>query len=465
VQQDGYAPVRGASVLLNDGQMVTGLTLRAGRHGSVTGTVRDDNGDPIVGAGVTAFNRRIIGFRPMLFPKWNGLSDDRGQFRIANLPPGDYLFCACAPAALPPGVGARQLGTDVMTFAPTFHQAGTRVADAVLIALGYSEDRTGVDITMRPVRPARVSGKVTGAEPDVSKTHDISLIHEDDDPAAVGMSDAKPVVFTADGAFEFVGVTPGRYALEVFPVNGKGLRASLPVTVSDRDVTDLIVPLGPGATVRGHVEFSGGTARPNGDTLEKSSINLVPILLTPTQLIGIGTSGSVGYSSNLSREGSLAIENIPPGRYLVTVRVPYSIWQTVESISTADGRVLQPVLDVPPAGHDAAVITLSDAVGGLLETTLTLGEHEPSNEVRVAVFPVDRTFWTEIYRALGRFATNGVNWLGTASFANLPAGEYYVLELAPEDGPMSPERMAEWAKRATTVRLRAGEKATVALRR
>lgn len=458
VRQEGYAHVRGATVVLKEGEAVTGLVLRAGKRGSVAGTVRDDKGGPIVGAGIVAFNRRMLGFRAMLVPGGSATTDDGGQFRVADLPPGDYLICACK-------VDSPRAAKGAMVFAPTFYPGSTSVANAFSIDVAYSDDRSGMDITVTPVRPSRVSGKLTGGGPDLSTTHNLTMLLQDDDAAAMALSEEVPRVFLADGSFEFVGVTPGRYILEAFPAAGKGLRSSQTVIVSDRDVTGLEMTLGPGATVLGRLEFSGRAARPAADKLEKSTVGLVPILLTPTQLMAIGQSGSPSYLGKVSRDGIFAIENLPPGQYMVVANVPMSSWQTVESVSSLAGRSLDPLVDVPPSGDEAVVVTMSDALMATLEARIDLAEHEMASEVRVAVFPVDRTYWDQIYKAPARFVVTTVTRLGTVAFPNLPAGDYHVLELAPEAGMMSPERMAEWAKRATTVRLRAGAKTSVTLKR
>jgi 5-hydroxyisourate hydrolase-like protein (transthyretin family) len=478
VQHDGYAPVRGAAVNLLAGQLVTDVELQVGRHGVITGTVRDDGGDPIVGVGVTAFSRRFLGFRPMLFPRGGAVSDDRGQFRISDLPPGDYLICACVRDSLPidkslltrqGGIPAssvaRKLAGAVLTFPPTFHPGSRRVADAVSVTVGYADDRRGIDITMQPAAARKVTGRLVGGEPNASTTHTLTLLVAADDPTAIGISEFPAARMTPEGGFEFAAVPPGKYTLEAYPSDGrKGLSASVTVTVGDDDVADVIVPLGPGATVRGRVEFSGAAARPDATTLEKARVGLVPIVLTPAMLISIGTSGSVGHSGILSRDGSFSIEGVPPGRYLVNAGQFGAAWQTIESVSTTEGRSFQPVVEVVAAGTDSLVVTMSDEAMATLEVTLALGKYELSNALRVAIFPVDRTFWSETYLAPGRFPFNFANANGLVSFTGVPADDYYVVELAPVES-WSPERMAEWAKRATTVRLRAGEKTTVALRR
>ena len=76
----------------------------------------------------------------------------------------------------------------------------------------------------------------------------------------------------ADGSFALIGVPPGEYRLVVLrfgrPANylGEGefadfnrrtLWADVPVSVTDNDVTSLVVPLADGAPVQGRVVFEG----------------------------------------------------------------------------------------------------------------------------------------------------------------------------------------------------------------
>jgi hypothetical protein len=475
-------PVLSPGTLPPRANVVTDVVLEAGRHGIISGTVRDDGGDPVVAVGVLAFRKQILGFRPTLFPRGQVRSDDRGQFRLGNLPPGEYLICACDRDSLPIDKGllgrvgqegiaassvARQLDGAVLTFPPTFHPGSRRVADAVSIVIGYADDRRGIDITMQPVAARRVSGKLVGGDPGASTSHTLVLFVEGDGPAATGPISGLPAVrMTPEGAFEFAAVPPGQYTLAAYPSDGKkGLTASVPVTVGDRDVSDVMVPLGPGATVRGRVDFSGAAARPDAVTLEKARVGLVPIVLSPAMLIASGSSGSVGHSGMLSQDGSFTIEGVTPGRYLVNAGQFGPAWQTVESISTTDGRSLQPVLDVAPSGVGALVVTMSDRALSTLEVTLPLRKYELPGELRVALFPVDPTFWPETYLAPGRFAFSSANNRGIVNFAAVPPGDYYVVETSQAEGLLSPQRMAEAAKRATSVRLQPGEKTTVALKR
>jgi hypothetical protein len=58
-------------------------------------------------------------FRSVLSPKGEAMTDDRGQFRIAKLPPGEYLVCACGRSPRPLDSQLRPLlGPAVATVTP-----------------------------------------------------------------------------------------------------------------------------------------------------------------------------------------------------------------------------------------------------------------------------------------------------------------------------------------------------------
>ena len=457
------------------------MVLRVGRYGSIAGTVRDDAGDPVVGVRVRTFNRRSLMFRPVLFPRGEAATDDRGQFRIGDLPAGDYLVCACVRDALPidtdllarlasftvpAATVARQLNETVLTFPLTFHPGGTRVADAMTIAVGHGEDRLGIDITMQAVTPRRVSGQLTGGGPNAGSAHKLILFPADEDASAMGLSEVEPVDVTPDGRFAFAGIPPGRYLLEVFPAeSSKGLWASLVVVVADRDVSDLAVPLGPGATLRGRVEFSGGAPRPDRDTIQAARVGLMAVEFTPAMFTRLGQAGSIGYPATIDRNGAFIIQGLPPGRYIVMASGFGQAWTAIESVRTNDGMSQDPLVTVDLSGTDSVVVTMSDTALATLEGTFTLDKYESPTDTRVMMFPVDRTHWASPLAAPGRFAFTGLSTAPAFRFDAVPPGDYHVVVVGQDELSTSFDRFVQWAERATTVTLRAGETTTVNVKR
>jgi tetratricopeptide (TPR) repeat protein len=71
--------------------LVTGLaSVAMAQSGRVNGVVKDDDGQPIKGATVTAENENIGG-------SYTASTDDKGRFSIIGLRPGQWTFLAIAP--------------------------------------------------------------------------------------------------------------------------------------------------------------------------------------------------------------------------------------------------------------------------------------------------------------------------------------------------------------------------------
>ena len=83
----------GQLLALGDDERASGVTIKMWKYAVVTGMVTDETGDPIIGATVRALPRRTIAGRSMfsmeIVAGFTGTTDDRGVFRLAQLPPGD----------------------------------------------------------------------------------------------------------------------------------------------------------------------------------------------------------------------------------------------------------------------------------------------------------------------------------------------------------------------------------------
>jgi hypothetical protein len=238
--------------------------------------------------------------------------------------------------------------------------------------------------------------------------------------------------------------------------------------VTDRDVSDLVVPLGPGATLRGRVEFSGGAARPDRDTIQAARVGLVAVEFTPAMFIRLGQSGStgsIGYPATIDRNGAFTIQGLPPGRYIVMASGFGKAWTAIESIRTDDGMSLEPLVTVDLSGTDSVVVTMSDTAMATLEGTFTLGKYESPGDTRVMMFPVDRTHWANPLAAPGRFSFTGLSTAPAFRFDAVPPGDYHVVVVDRDELSTSFDRFVQWAARATTVTLRAGATTTVTLPR
>jgi hypothetical protein len=142
-QRDGYisAPVKGAypqvpsqSVSVSLQQAVPDVSFSLIKSGAIVGTVRDPKGQPMpaLQVRVISANGAVPAFRT------SGQTDDRGQYRLFGLPPGDFHVTAQPPRIAPaPAVP------------PTYYPSGIVEGDAKIIALREGEEVTAIDIVLR----------------------------------------------------------------------------------------------------------------------------------------------------------------------------------------------------------------------------------------------------------------------------------------------------------------------------
>src|SRR5206468_5450232 len=86
----------GTPVTLADGQELATIDLRVVRGGVITGRVLDEDGEPLARAVVTVQRYQYVRGERQLSPAGGDQTDDRGQYRVFGLPPGDYYVSATA---------------------------------------------------------------------------------------------------------------------------------------------------------------------------------------------------------------------------------------------------------------------------------------------------------------------------------------------------------------------------------
>jgi hypothetical protein len=142
-QREGYisAPVKGAypqvpaqAVSIIPRQPVSDLSFFLIKSGVLAGAVRDVKGQPLPSVPVRVMSAN--GAVPI--PRITGQTDDRGQYRLFGVPPGDFRVVAqpltIAPAAAIP---------------PTYYPSTIVEGDAKIIAMREGEEVTAIDIVLR----------------------------------------------------------------------------------------------------------------------------------------------------------------------------------------------------------------------------------------------------------------------------------------------------------------------------
>jgi hypothetical protein len=260
-----------------------------------------------------------------------------------------------------------------------------------------------------------------------------------------------------DGRFEFPNVPPGSYVIQVSRGMAnrwtEGEFAAVPVTVTNSDLSDIIVQTGRGTHVTGRVVFNGSPAV----IPEVGGLEIRPIASNPD------LSPNQAATARLLKDWTFELDGISGPRRLQVLRTPRG-W-ALEAVRIGGVDVTDRPLSFGSATPtlDDVEIALTDRFSTLQATVLDAASN-PSARL-VVVFSTDRSDWYPESRFVRAAASTST---GPAVFVGLPPGLYYAVAL---DGDKSmadgewedPSSLESLIPRASTITVNPGSTTAVRL--
>jgi hypothetical protein len=397
-------------IVVGDGALDVDIALASG--GAIEGTVVDDQGDPMEGVVVAAFLLTRNGDRiDATRTGRERVTDDRGRYRLFELPAGEYIVAADANAE-PSGLDRHVRAGLVRVFHPSVFD----IDAAARVVLAIDAELAGVDIEYGLTPTARVRGTADDSRGDpvdgfallVPRTRQAGVT---DEPrfAPIG----------PDGALAFTNVPPGNYVLQVIREAGMGQSeefAAQLVSVGEVDPAPLSIRTAGRSSIRGRVliEGPGREGRVQG-SMSPLTFRAVPLDPDLAPSFEAGRTRGIVSSSGTFEIGGL----VGPTR--ITPSVLPDGWYA-KSFMLGRVDLLTTVFDFGGGqSFDRATLVLS--AGGVIEGRVTPPRQGPVREPIVFAFSTDRTWWGEPSQYV-KVARAGQD--GQFHLSGLPPGEYLV---------------------------------------
>jgi uncharacterized protein (DUF2141 family) len=445
----------GTPVVVADGQRVA-VAMALPRGSVITGTVRDEQGAPIAGVAVTALRYAVsfttgertlqsagVGSSGLIqanyavdaFPG-TGTTDDRGVYRIYGLPSGEFVISAAVRSR----TGSILTSTDVhqvsaadvqraerllreqagsaasdargaadrpdssrVDYAPVYHPAAIDAAEAATITLGHSEERAGVDVLLRRVPAARVTGVVTAPDGSPVYNAQVSIM----DPRNPSGGVLRATRSTEDGEFLIAGIAPGRYQMQASSYPDR-LFGMWDISVNGRDISTSTT-LRPGVTLSGRLVFDGTSRAPE----------FKDVLL----MLSRHTFATVSPRFEIQPDGRFVFASIPPGTYKLIINGRPPAGWILRSAMANGVDVSDIAFEVDGSRNiEDVVITLTDRpaeISGRLQNA----DGNPAPDYVLVVFSADPRFHVARTRRTQQIRPD-ID--GRFIVRNLPAGDYFI---------------------------------------
>lgn len=428
----------GTPIQLAEGQQIEGIDFRLPRGSVISGHVYDESGDPIAGALVRVMRYQYMQGDRRLAPAGTAQTDDRGQYRVWGLMPGEYYINAQvrlmgggrggfgpAIAGALGRMGAGNVASlfaqddeDQKAYAPTYYPGVISVGEARPVNVGLSEESLDNDFNLQLVRVARISGQVRNPDGSPTSNGNVNLLA---DTAAggrgqLGMNYGGRIL--RDGSFAIANVPPGRYMLRARGDDaGVAQFAVQPLTVGEKDVADVTIALSAAASISGTVSFPATQGSP-------SDMGQIRIAAPSTEPAIGGQS-----QARVDKDGNFTIDGLAAGPHLIRPNGQLRGW-ALRSVTLEGRDVTDTPIELGPGQKLTGVsVALTDKINEI-NGTLTTDRGAPVTEYTVLAFSTDPAFWKAQSRHI---MTARPDQTGTFRIRGLPEGSYYVTTVDPAE--------------------------------
>ncbi|HTQ97282.1 MAG TPA: carboxypeptidase-like regulatory domain-containing protein [Candidatus Acidoferrum sp.] len=343
--------------------------------GVISGKVFDTDGEPLRDAGVFA-SPASSGMSPA--QQFRGTTNDLGEYRLPDLPPGKYIVEASVPGRTPLSSQADKSATkEHLIYGMTYFPGTLDRSQAAPIDVPAG-GTAAANLTMLTTRAFKLRGNVAGLGQFVGAQLMLAGTGSQNLSTQIG----------PDGRFSFDNVLPGSYLanLIIFPGFGNSAMPRMhsiatPIEITDSDVTDLQLQVDMSGSVSGKFSMDGD---------EKADWRELSVALMPLaegegmEMLMLAQSAA----ARVNEDGTFELSNVPAVPVQIAVGAASDKYRNYYTKSVLLGG-----RDVVDSGFTATAGSVLDVVvsskGCSVEGNVVDGEGNPFPGAFVISIPTD----------------------------------------------------------------------------
>lgn len=437
----------GLPLKLTPGKNVDNLIFRMTPAGAVTGHVRDENGEALAGAQVTALLTSFAQGKRTLMPTSIVVANDFGEYRLFNLSPGKYLLSAgyesrqMMMASMATALGTHEEREGLAT---TYYPGTTDPSQAATVNVEPGAEVRSIDFSLQPSGVFHIRGRISGLSTGRTGFGGAVMLRKGNSRLSAALPERTAAVKPEDGTFDIDQVAPGSYEVIAFEfADEKPRMTHRPVEIGGADVDGVDLAFEPAFTISGHFRWEGKSEAPN--------VPLQVSLEQEEQFLGMHPTAQV------QSDGSFDLKDVSVDTYWVNVTGPapdayLKSAQYGSSDALGNFRV--------GSSSGAALELIISNRGARIQGVVMNSDPVPVSGVWVTLIPEDSN---RNQKRLYQFVRSGAN--GKFEFRGVAPGSYalYSWENVEEHEWDDPEFLKPFKSKEVSIRVEEGETKTADL--